>query len=195
MPHVIQEWDKRGGGVLILGTGSRHAAAMYERNGFVHLAGGLDAGEKGYNPDDEGETIMVRPPATEFFLVKLKASRLSFDTEAFVAEFYGGADFAVEPLSRAHFAEMVLLFNVEPNNASKLTAADITDGVYVEEKMVALINASEEQAVHGKEHMRPLVVYDVSNRRAHGIAVANTSRKIDYWSQVWETQDVELPSF
>ena len=195
VPRVIHEWDKRGGGFLILGTGSRHAAAMYERNGFVHLAGGLDAGEKGYNPDDEGETIMVRPPSNEFFLVKLKASRLVFDTDAFVADFYGGADFAVEPLSRAHFAEMILLFNIESNNDTKLTAAGITDGVYVEEKMVALINASEERALCGEEHMRPLVVYDVSNRRVHGIAVANIGQKIDYWSHVWDTKDVELPAF
>ena len=211
--RVLHQWDKLGGGVLVLGTGSRHAAKTYQRNGFVHLAGGLDAGEKGFNPDDEGETIMVRPPATEFFMVKLKASKLVFDKVGFARKFYGGADFAVEPLSRAHFAELVLLLNMEAHNTSKLTAAGITDGVHVEEKIVALINKSEQlhrqeeeeeeeegreeddrEARRGRpgggEHMRPIVVYDVSNRRVHGIAVANAEERVgDFWGQMWENEE------
>jgi hypothetical protein len=55
-----------GGWHAVLGTGSPHAAKMYAKQGFVHLAGGLD-GKKGYNPDDQGEWIMVRsaPPGNE----------------------------------------------------------------------------------------------------------------------------------
>ena len=46
--------------LLILGTGSPHAAKAYQKHGFAHLAGGLDGGVKGYNPEDVGEWIMVR---------------------------------------------------------------------------------------------------------------------------------------
>ena len=44
----------------MLGTGSRHAARVYIKEGFNHLLGGLSEATKGYNPEDEGEWMMVR---------------------------------------------------------------------------------------------------------------------------------------
>ena len=61
---VLKDWDDINGGYLLLGTGSPYAAQTYLKNGFVHLAGGLDKGVKGYNPDDLGEWIMIRPPSS-----------------------------------------------------------------------------------------------------------------------------------
>ena len=46
--------------VLVLGTGSRHAARVYIKEGFDHLLGGLSEARRGYNPEDEGEWMMVR---------------------------------------------------------------------------------------------------------------------------------------
>ena len=46
--------------VLVLGTGSKHAARVYSKDGFHHLLGGLSEATKGYNPDDEGGWMMVR---------------------------------------------------------------------------------------------------------------------------------------
>ena len=45
---------------MALGTGSPHAAKMYQRFGFVHIAGGLGGSVRGYNPADEGEWMMIR---------------------------------------------------------------------------------------------------------------------------------------
>ena len=61
--HVLNAYDQDiGGSFCVLGTGSPFAAKTYKENGFGHLAGGFDTnGPKGYNPDDLGEWIMIRP--------------------------------------------------------------------------------------------------------------------------------------
>ena len=46
---------------VVLGTGSPHAARTYQRFGFGHLSGGLEAGKKGYNPDDMGVMFSCPP--------------------------------------------------------------------------------------------------------------------------------------
>ena len=59
---TLERWDRffKNKSILILGTGSPHAAKVYAKHGFKHLNGGLDSGKKGYNPDDKGEWIMIR---------------------------------------------------------------------------------------------------------------------------------------
>ena len=59
---TLERWDRffKKKSILILGTGSPHAAKVYAKHGFKHLNGGLDSGKKGYNPDDKGEWIMIR---------------------------------------------------------------------------------------------------------------------------------------
>ena len=59
---TLERWDRihKDKSILILGTGSPHAAKVYAKHGFKHLNGGLDSGKKGYNPDDMGEWIMIR---------------------------------------------------------------------------------------------------------------------------------------
>ena len=47
--------------MLLLGTGSPHAAKLYEGYGFETILGDLGSGaRRGYNPEDQGEVIMIR---------------------------------------------------------------------------------------------------------------------------------------
>ena len=61
--RVLDSYDNDvGGEFCVLGTGSPFAAKTYQENGFGHLAGGLYGnGPKGYNAEDLGEWMMVRP--------------------------------------------------------------------------------------------------------------------------------------
>jgi len=179
---VLADWDRRGGGYLILGTGSPHAARTYEKEGFVQIAGGLDSGQKGYNPDDVGEMIMLRPPSYTLPLTLgtqpsfASSSLPKFDIAALRSSYYYTTasnhdrfEFVVETLDRCHWAGLVLLFNVEGEaNRTKLTGGGITDGVYAEEQLVRLIN----EAMALDPLRRPLVCMERRNRRVCGITLA-----------------------
>lgn len=175
---VLADWDRRGGGYLILGTGSPHAARTYEKEGFVPIAGGLDSGQKGYNPEDLGEVIMLRPPSYTLPLPDpnslVPPVLPKFDISALASSFYyttasenNRFEFVIETLDRSHWAGLVLLFNIHgADNKSKLTAGGITDGVYAEEQLVRLINA----AVVARPQDRALVCLE-KNRRICGICL------------------------
>ncbi len=185
--QVIADWDAKGGRYLVLGTGSPHAAKMYQSHGFAHLAGGLDAGKKGYNPDDQGEWIMIRPPGGGRGggnSVGGSSSNGSsstdggFDAATFYATAPGAAAsasssslFVAEPLQRKHWAELCVLFNAFPLTESdrasggKFPAAQITDGIAVEEQMVALINASCQRKDRGR---RVFVAVSAAAGPSHG---------------------------
>ena len=161
---VLADWDDSHPlGYLILGTGSPFAARVYQQNGFVHLAGGFENGKKGYNPEDLGEWIMIRPPP-----------RLgSFEKSAFVSEFYNlesenENNFFVEPLCGRHWAELCLLFNLDESDSEKLPSANITDGLSVEEKVLSLVNTWSTNCINA-----PRVCCDNKNRRVHGIILSN----------------------
>jgi predicted N-acetyltransferase YhbS len=62
---VLAELDREmPASLLILGTGSPHAAKLYQRHGFGHLAGGLAGGVKGYNPGTVIPVVVVVLPLT-----------------------------------------------------------------------------------------------------------------------------------
>lgn len=172
---VISRWDLMGGGYLILGTGSRHAAKVYGRNGFVHLAGGLDSDKKGYNPDDAGEWIMIRPPP----------GNGAFELKAFVRGCYNlqgkKEQFEIRPVSRENEADLIFLFNVESaeTNAAKLPSAGIMDGTEAEEAVVKLLN--EADATEDPTD-RPVVCIDRVTKRVHGIALkaATLNPRLEY---------------
>lgn len=182
---VLADWDRRGGGYLILGTGSPHAARTYEKEGFIPMAGGLNSGQKGYNPDDLGEMIMIRPPSytLPLNLTEMSPQKLpKFDLAALCSSYYytssnERSDLIVEPLDRCHWAGLALLLNVEGEaNKTKLTGAGITDGVYAEEQLVRLINSAMSVA----RAERPLVCLERRNRRINGILLGPCGGSREY---------------
>ena len=186
---VINDWDKKHtNGFLLLGTGSPFAAKMYQREGFVHLAGGLGKGTKGYNPEDLGEWIMIRPPQS----VVASMTTDGFDRATFIETFYSGQEKknkVLIPLRRCHWPELCLLFNLDEHDDKKLVSQGITTGVHIEEKMLRLINRTQKMvaislevlSTEMKEENRipliPLVCVDQSTERVHGIAVWNSDKE------------------
>ena len=157
---------------VVLGTGSPHAARTYGKAGFRHLAGGLD-GKKGYNPEDLGEWLMVR------------CAGAAAGADGFTAEAHYGAAlsgegegaYEVTALSRDHWAELVVLFNVLEGaqpvpEGGKLAAVGITDGLEAEEKLCALMNTVSSTSC-GSDH-RAWVARHTSSRRLCAIAVVET---------------------
>lgn len=162
----IHSWDKMAGdqgSVLVLGTGSPYAASVYQKEGFSHLNGGLSTGACGYNPDDQGEWIMLRwraagglPPRND--LAAFRAAHYSASTAA--------DDFSVVPLARRHWAGLVLLLTAFPGEG-KLLSAGIHDGLEAEERLVELINA----AAASSSNMCLVALHRTSGC-VHGFAVA-----------------------
>eukprot|EP00041_Stephanoeca_diplocostata_P014487 m.264300 g.264300 ORF g.264300 m.264300 type:complete len:270 (-) comp19715_c1_seq16:5994-6803(-) len=112
---VLKSFDAIGGSVCILGTGSPHAARTYQKEGFRHLAGGLECsggGAQGYNPDDMGEWILVRLSNTEGAIDE------HFNALDYYSQSNNVDDFEVQDLHRRHFPELVLLFNAVQANAT-----------------------------------------------------------------------------
>eukprot|EP00938_MAST-03A_sp_MAST-3A-sp1_P001822 g1822.t1 len=122
---TLERWDRihKDKSILILGTGSPHAAKVYAKHGFKHLNGGLDSGKKGYNPDDMGEWIMIRG---------------EFDASTYYCD--SSTELELEPLRRTHWAALVLLMNAMSTKSDKLPSLGITDGTEAEEAIVALMN-------------------------------------------------------
>lgn len=141
-----------GGEFCVLGTGSTSAAKIYQDNGFGHLAGGLYSnGPKGYNPEDLGEWIMVRPS--------------NFDPENFYS-ISNPSFLKIVPVKKNHYAQLVLLFNAqEEENTKKFLALGITDGIQSEEKLVTFF-----QSTKFKESKKPLCYVALIDNRIYGIA-------------------------
>jgi hypothetical protein len=96
----------------------------------------------------------------------------AFGAEAFYSAAAGAAaqDFAVEQLSRDHWAELVLLFNSFEQKAGeggKLEAVGISDGLEAEEKLCALMNLCCAEPAQ----QQAFVLRHVASERVCGCAV------------------------
>ena len=90
-------------------------ALRYQKLGFGHLSGGFDCGRKGYNPEDEGEWIMVRiaPPLRKQLLPQSGTQAGLFDANAYyttAATVASGEDTTITgswtPFRRSHYPEV-----------------------------------------------------------------------------------------
>ena len=102
--EVVQAWDAlHPSSLVVLGTGSPHAARVYAREGFLHLLGGLEGGHRGYNVEDLGEWIMAR---------RRQEGVVGKEEGEVVASLFScsgsSSDFHVEELRRGHLAGLVL---------------------------------------------------------------------------------------
>ena len=140
--------------MLVLGTGSRHAAKVYSREGFGHLRGGLEEAAKGYNKEDEGEWMMVRTRDKGAGIVP-----------SLPENFYNGMcskdDLKVEHLHQHHLAGLVLLL-CSTEDSNKLPLAGIDTGIEAEEVLLKLLVSDNFQC---------FVAVHTESRRAYGIKV------------------------
>ena len=128
-----------------MGTGSKHAARVYTKEGFNHLLGGLSEATRGYNPDDEGEWIMVRAVSQGSIVPFLRGD--FHDNSCTVA------DIEVEPLQRCHLAGLVLLLCCTESCHGKLTMVGIETGVEAEGALLKLLASDQIKcfvAIHAK---------------------------------------------
>ncbi|KAK3284746.1 hypothetical protein CYMTET_7621 [Cymbomonas tetramitiformis] len=190
----VAAWDRaRGetGSALVLGTGSPHAARIYQSEGFVHLLGGLEGNKKGYNPDDLSEWLMLRwrPRAVQREL----AGGDTCEAAVFRTDFfqYDGrpSSFRVEQLSRRHWSGLVLLFTAFPGD-SKLPVARISDGLESEEAILKLLTAADSDASeNGTSGRSPyLIVMHAETERIHGLSV-----EIGYKGITVDMENILLP--
>ena len=167
---VIELYDREiGGSFCVLGTGSPFAAKTYQENGFGHLAGGFDTnGPKGYNPDDLGEWIMIRPAR--------------FDPVTFYS-IPESENLCVIPVKREHYTQLVLLFNArdEGSESKKCLALDIETGIQAEEKLIKFFQSSK-----FRQNERTLCYVAVFGARVHGVAAYR-----DDTSHMWDTYACE----
>lgn len=162
---VVEEWDRLGGNLMVLGTGSPFAAKTYQKHGFVHLAGGLDAGKKGYNPDDQGEWIMVRHARGD-----APGNGSGWKAEHF-PPLPEGESFQFEPLSREHWAGLVLLLNAFEQEQDKLPQAlptPVMDGIGAEEAIVSHINWVSLHPTRTHDESSHVVCINPANGRIYG---------------------------
>ena len=128
-----------------MGTGSKHAARVYTKEGFNHLLGGLYEATRGYNPDDEGEWMMVRAVS--------QGSIVPFLPGDFHDNSCTVADIEVEPLQRCHLAGLVLLLCCTESCHGKLTMVGIETGVEAEGALLKLLASDQIKcfvAIHAK---------------------------------------------
>ena len=128
-----------------MGTGSKHAARVYIKEGFKHLLGGLAEATRGYNPDDEGEWMMVRAVS--------QGSIVPFLPGDFHDNSCTVADIEVEPLQRCHLAGLVLLLCCTESCHGKLTMVGIETGVEAEGALLKLLASDQIKcfvAIHAK---------------------------------------------
>lgn len=118
---------------LLLGTGSRGAAKVYASLGFRGLAGSLHGGAKGYNPDDEGEWMMLRD-AEQAEPVDIASeaacANVPFDLEGYVAP----GPVVVEALRQCHWGAATLLMNIAEGR-DKLRSFGIDEGLNAEVRL------------------------------------------------------------
>ena len=163
--EILNAYDKDiGGSFCVLGTGSPFAAKTYKENGFGHLAGGFDTnGPKGYNPDDLGEWIMIRPS--------------KFDPSCFYSISQHDR-LEIIPLKSTHYTQLVLLFNAQEEKYDcKYEAFDIKNGVQAEEKLIKFF-----QSTKFKKSSTPSCYVAVVGTRIYGIATCR-----DGTTNKWDT--------
>jgi GNAT superfamily N-acetyltransferase len=180
---ALARHEQEGGRHWLLGTGSPSAAASYQKLGFAHLNGGLDAGTKGYNESDLGEWMMVRSSDGRGGSGGVGAHLSLYGGET-------GQQFRVEPLGRQHWAAAVLLLNAFEHYSAprgeelraegeihapaaptedKLPTSGLGSGLVAEEIFLRDILASDEEG--GTSRFRVLV--NASNGQLHGVAIGN----------------------
>jgi len=175
---ILKDFDGKIGSFLVLGTGSPGAAKLYRRLGFEHLNGGLDRmNKRGYNPEDRGEWIMIRKPPN----AAAERSAASLLKSYYYSASEDPNDFAMQALRRHHWAELVLLFNVQDSDFRKLPVLGIDDGVGAEEAMLRVINRveSRRQRSMRTDASNVYVCVDRKHCRVHAICVLNTICKCD----------------
>ena len=162
---VLNAYDQDiGGSFCVLGTGSPFAAKTYKENGFGHLAGGFDTnGPKGYNPDDLGEWIMIRPS--------------NFDPSSYYS-LSQRDQLEIMPLKNTHYTQLVLLFNAQEETYDyKCQALDIKTGVQAEEKLIKFF-----QSIKFKKSATPSCYVAVVGTRIYGIGICR-----DGTTNKWDT--------
>ena len=140
--------------VLVLGTGSRHAARVYTKEGFHHLLGGLEEATRGYNPDDEGEWMMARRVS--------QGSMVPFLPGDFHDKSCKAGDLEVEPLQRHHLPGLVLLLCCTESCQGKLTMVGIDTGIEAEGALLKLL---------ASDQIKCFVAVHAKSRRPYGIKV------------------------
>ena len=161
---VLEAYDRDiVGEYCVLGTGSPFAAKTYQENGFGHLAGGFYTnGPKGYNPDDLGEWIMIRPS--------------KFDAKSYYS-FSKYDQLEIVPVKSTHYTQLVLLFNAQTEEKSnKCFALDIESGIQAEERLTKFFQSSK-----FKNSKIPLCYVVVVGTRVHGVAA-----RLDGTSNSWD---------
>ena len=153
--------------VLVLGTGSEHAARVYTKEGFNHLLGGLSQATKGYNPDDEGEWMMVRTVRQGSLVPSLPGD--------FYDKSCTAADIEVEPLQCHHLASLVLLLCSTVETFCKLTFAGIDTGIKPRGALLKLLEPNNNR-------IKCFVAIDSKSRHPHGIKVLLDDGKEDLFA-------------
>ena len=151
--------------VLVLGTGSKYAARVYTKEGFTHLLGGLSEATRGYNPDDEGEWMMVRTVRQGSLVPSLPGDFYNKSCTA--------ADIEVEPLQRHHLASLVLLL-CSTESCSKLILAGIDTGIEAEGALLKLLASNN--------RIKCFVAINTKSRHPHGIKVLLDDGKEDLFA-------------
>lgn len=165
---LLQSWKMSHslGSVVVLGTGSPHAAKVYQMEGFTHLLGGLDECMKGYNVDDMGEWIMVRDTLT-------MKSCVDKDKDPFHTRFFTDdpkiSNFSLEPLTPSQLPGLVVLFTSN-DKRRKMVSIGIDTGLEAEEALLKLM--MEERLGQGR---KSTVVVHHHTKHIHGLAVQDST--------------------
>ena len=128
---------------------------MYTKEGFNHLLGGLEVPTKGYNPDDEGEWMMVRRVS--------QGSMVPFLPGDFHDKSCTAGDLEVEPLQRHHLPGLVLLLCCTESCQGKLTMVGIEPGSRPRGALLKLLDAADQ--------IKCFVAIHIKSRRPYGIKV------------------------
>ncbi|CAE8639743.1 unnamed protein product [Polarella glacialis] len=155
---------------VVLGTTSRSAAKIYAGFGFVGLNGGLGGSDKGYNPEDEGEWIMVRDssaPPIAALACPHESRNMPLDMGAYVVP----GEVAIEKLARCHWAAAVLLLNAV-EGGMKLPSLQIDDGVIAELRL----------AQSFRDFEAITVAVHLATRRIYGVAFADPKAGMQVYS-------------
>ena len=152
---LLQSWDRSHphGSVVVLGTGSPHAAKVYQRESFTHLLGGLDMEMKGYNVDDMGEWIMVR----DTFSLKRNMIEDPFHLKFFIED-SNLDNYSCVPLAPSHLPGLVLLFTCK-DEQKKMLSIGVDTGLEAEEAVLRLLADKKQQ-----EAEYVVVVHQPSNQ-------------------------------
>lgn len=131
---------------------------MYGQLGFVRLAGGLSGQARGYNAEDGGEVMMIRPAVASSTSSAAAAAAVSLPRaplnpgQAVIASYFREDNtprpYLCEPLSLAHCPAATLLLNAfkvddgGPQSGGKLPVIGIQSGLEAEEALIRCLQAA-----------------------------------------------------